>query len=367
MAGNKFFSRLIYDLFKKYSVPEIKNNYDLGDPGKIIVIRQHNQLGDLLAGIPLFRAIKEKYPKVHLTVIASPSNYQGLSKNKFIDRLFIFDKKKLINPAYFNELQKLLKENYDIAIVPVTVSISFTSNLLARFANAKIRIGPQSLDGKENKSDFFFDRRIIIDWRKFPDQNIYERSFDLVRPFGITTKNLKPEISFDENDLKKATEFMSNDIKLKKGDFLIGMHIGAGKPQNRWSLFKFMDLIERINKRYPSKIYITGSVNDNEEISFIKGKLKIPVAYFLDHSISEIAALISKSDLFISNDTGIMHVAGATDVSQISIFGPTNPFQWAPIGENKIFVKKSDFFDDVSVEDVFEACNILLGKIPVFH
>ena len=62
MAGNKFFSRLIYDLFKKYSVPEIKNNYDLGDPGKIIVIRQHNQLGDLLAGIPLFRAIKEKYP-----------------------------------------------------------------------------------------------------------------------------------------------------------------------------------------------------------------------------------------------------------------------------------------------------------------
>jgi heptosyltransferase-2 len=260
-----------------------------------------------------------------------------------------------------------LKENYDIAIVPVTVSISFTSNLLARFANAKIRIGPQSLDGKENKSDFFFDRRVNIDWRKFPDQNIYERSFDLVRPFGITTKNLKPEISFDEDDLKKATEFMSNDIKLKKGDFLIGMHIGAGKPQNRWSLFKFMDLIERINKIYPSKIYITGSVNDNEEISFIKGKLKIPVAYFLDHSISEIAALISKSDLFVSNDTGIMHVAGATDVPQISIFGPTNPFQWAPIGENKIFVKKSDFIDDVSVEDVFEACNILLGKIPVFH
>jgi heptosyltransferase-2 len=126
-------------------------------------------------------------------------------------------------------------------------------------------------------------------------------------------------------------------------------------------------LIERINKIYPSKIYITGSVNDNEEISFIKGKLKIPVAYFLDHSISEIAALISKSDLFISNDTGIMHVAGATDVPQVSIFGPTNPFQWAPIGEKKIFVKKSDFIDDVSVEDVFEACNILLGKIPVFH
>ena len=367
MAGNNFFSSLIYDFFKKYSVPEIKNNYDLGDPGKIIVIRQHNQLGDLLAGIPLFRAIKGKYPKVHLTVVASPDNYQGLSKNKFIDRLFVFDKKKLINPTYFNELQKLLKENYDIAIVPVTVSISFTSNLLARIANAKIRIGPRILDGKENKSDFFFDRRVNIDWRKYPDQNIYERSLDLVRPFGITTKNFKPEISFDRGDLKKADEFISAGIKLNKGDFLIGMHIGAGKPQNRWSLFKFMDLIERINKTYPSKIYITGSVDDIEEISFLKGKLKIPVAYFLDHSISEIAALISKSDLFISNDTGIMHVAGATDVPQISIFGPTNPFQWAPMGKNKIFVRKSDLVDDISVDEIFELCNILLSKVLVVH
>jgi heptosyltransferase II len=367
MAGNSFFNKIIYEFFKKYSIPEIKNNYDLGNPGKIIIIRQHNQLGDLLAGIPLFRAIKEKYPEVNLTVIASPSNYRGLSKNKYIDRLFIFDKNKLINPSYFNKLQKLLKEQYDIAIVPVTVSISFTSNLLARLANAKIRIGPKILDGKENKSAFFFDRRIEIDWRKFPDQNMYERSLDLVRPFGVSTNNFSPEITYDEDDLKTADEFISDDIKLRQGEFLIGLHIGAGKPQNRWSLNKFAELIERISNSYPSKIYITGWVNDKEELTFIKEKLKIPVAYFLHHSITQTAALISKSDLFICNDTGIMHVAGATDVPQVSIFGPTNPFLWAPIGENKRFMKKSDLIDDVSVDEVFETCNILLGKIPVIH
>jgi heptosyltransferase-2 len=367
MAGNIFFSKLIYSFFKKYSIPEIENNYDLGNPEKIIIIRQHNQLGDLLAGIPLFRAIKEKYPKVHLTVIAGHSNYQGLSKNKYIDRLFIFDKKKLINPTYFNELHKLLKEKYDIAIVPVTVSISFTSNLLARLADAKIRIGPRTLDGKVNKSDFFFDRRVDIDWRKHPDQNIYEKSLDLVRPFGITTSNLRPEISFDENDSKYADHFISTEIKLKKGEILIGLHIGAGKPQNRWSLLKFADLIEKLNNKYTAKFFITGSVSDNEEISFIKGKLKIPVVFFLDHTIAQITALISKADLFISNDTGIMHVAGATDVPQVSVFGPTNPFQWAPLGENKKIVKKSDFIDDVSVEDVFDTCKILLDKVPVYN
>jgi heptosyltransferase I len=367
MAGNTILNNLIYDFFKKYSVPEIKDNFDLGDPRKIIVIRQHNQLGDLLAGVPLFRAIKEKYPNAHLTAVASPSNYRGLSKNKYVDRLFIFDKKQLFNPSYFNSLEKLLKENYDVAIVPVTISISFTSNILARIANAKIRIGPRSLDGKENKSAFFFDRRVSIDWRKFPDQNMYERSLDLVKPFGITTSNLKPEISFDQEDLKVAGEFISSEIKLQKGEYLIGLHISAGKPQNRWSLRKFAELITRLNKSYKCKIYITGWAGDHEEISFMQQNLQTPVAYFLNHTITQTAALISNSDLFIANDTGIMHVAGATDAPQISLFGPTNPFLWAPIGADKKFIRKSDFIDDISVEDVLEDCEILLRRIPVCH
>jgi heptosyltransferase-2 len=57
-----------------------------------------------------------------------------------------------------------------------------------------------------------------------------------------------------------------------------------------------------------------------------------------------------------------MHVAGATETPQISIFGPTNPFNWAPIGKNKLFIRKSELIDDVSVEDVYGLCEQLLSK-----
>jgi heptosyltransferase-2 len=362
MAEIKLFTKLIYSFFRKFSVQEVNNN-ELGNPGKIIIIRQHNQLGDALAGVPLFRAIKEKYPKAHLTVIASPVNFQGLLKNKYIDRLFIFDKKKLIVPSYFIKLKNLLKEKYDVAIVPVTVSISFTSNILARLANATTRIGPLELDGKENKSSFFFDRRVKIDWRKFPDQNIYERSLDLVIPFGITTDNFKPDISFDKHDEEKAEEFISGEVKPGKNELLIGLHVGAGKPQNRWSLKKYILLIDQLNKLYPARFYITGSDKDAEEISFIKEHMKIQVAFFLNKPIPQLAALISRSNLFISNDTGIMHVAGATNVPQVSLFGPTNPIVWAPIGINKKFVRKSDLIDEITIEDVLEVCDKLLKGI----
>jgi ADP-heptose:LPS heptosyltransferase len=324
-------------------------------------VRQHNQLGDLLAGVSLFRALKETYPACHISLIVSPFNYPGMVKNKFLDRIYVFDKKKLFNLSYFARTIKFLKEDYNIVIVPVVVSISFTSNLLARIANAKTRIGANSLDGKINSSAFFFDRRVDIDWRKHPDSNVSERSLDIVRPFGINTDNYKSEISFDENDTEAAKKFV-NEFAEKNKKILIGLHVGAGKRGNCWSLNKFAALIKKIENSYPANFYLTGGWAEKEELHYLSKNIDINFGKFIDQPIPQIAALISMSDLFISNDTGIMHVAGTTDTPQISIFGPTNPFNWAPIGMNKYFVRKSELIDDVSVEDVYQLSEKILSK-----
>ena len=163
MASTTLTSRIIHYTIKKLYSLEENFNRNLDTPKKIIVVRQHNQLGDLLTCVSLFRALKETYPDSHITFIASPVNFQGMVNNRFIDRLVIFRKDKLFNPFYFFHFKKILNEQYDVAIVPVTVSISFTSNLLARLANAKIRIGPESLDGRENTTSWLFDRRIKLD------------------------------------------------------------------------------------------------------------------------------------------------------------------------------------------------------------
>jgi heptosyltransferase-2 len=360
MARN-ILSNLLLSIFKRFlSIPE-NSSLDLGNPKKFLIVRQHNQLGDLLAGVSVFRAIKETYPESRITLVLSPFNYQGLVKNRYLDRIFIFDKKRIFNPFYLKKFINLLKENYDVVIVPVTVSISFTSNFIARLSNSKIRIGPRFLDGKKNESDFFFDRRVTLDWRMHPDSNVSEKILDIVRPFGIDTKDYRSEISFDNDDIKAAGEFIKS-FNLTEGDFLIGLHIGAGKIQNRWSLIKYVELIKQLNESYPSKFYLTASSSDKDLFDFVRQKLSFKIGLFVDRKIPEIAALISKSHLFISNDTGIMHVAGTTDTPQISIFGPTNPFNWAPIGADKHFIRKSELIDDISVEDVFNLCTILLAK-----
>ena len=362
MAVNSIISNFIYSLFKKTLAVEENKSRDIGTPKKIIIIRQHNQLGDLLAGVSLFRALKETYPESHITLFVSPFNYPGMVKNKYIDRIFIFDKIKLFTPGYFVRLKRILAEEYDLAIVPVVVSISFTSNLLARLSNSKIRIGPQSLDGKVNKSFYFFDRRVSLDWRNHPDSNVSERSLDIVRPFRINTENYHSEISFDDEEMKNVDKFLA-DNNFDENKYLVGLHVGAGKLPNRWSLQKFTSLMNRLNSAHSINFYFTGSITDKDEIDYLVNKLNFKVGLFVNRPIPEVAALISQSDLFISNDTGIMHVSGTTDTPQISIFGPTNPFNWAPIGPNKYFVRKSELIEDVAVDDVYQLSNTILNKV----
>ncbi|MEO8233075.1 MAG: glycosyltransferase family 9 protein [Ignavibacteriota bacterium] len=361
MAGNSIQSKFIHSILKKIFAVEENPSKNLGDVKKILVIRQHNQLGDMLAGISLFRALKEKYPNSHLSIIVSPNNKAAIIKNKFVDSHFVFDKPQVFTPFRFIKFIKFLRQPFDVVIVPVTVSVSFTSNLIARISNSKIRIGANSLNGKPNDSAFFFDRRVDIDWRRHPDSNVSDIILDLVRPFGINTNDLSSNIKFDQSDLLTAKNFLQQ-INYNSGLKLIGLHVGAGKPQNRWSLQKYVDLIFDLNENYNCCFYVTGWKFDSAELEYINVHSKIKIHQYLHHSIPQVAALVSISNLFITNDTGIMHVAGTTATPQISLFGPTNPFNWAPCGKNKIFLHKSDLIDDIEVEDVFNVCKVLLGK-----
>jgi len=361
MKYEKIFSSLILFFLKIFLSLKENKSFDLGTPKKFLIIRQHNQLGDMFAGISLFKAVKQKYPEANVSLIASPQNFAAV-QNKFISKLFVFDKSKLFQFNYLKKLYQILRTDYEVVIVPVTVSISLTSNLLARISNSKIRIGPASLDGKINDSAFLFDRRIILDWRKHQDCHIADRILDIVRPFGISTEDYRSELTVDRNDELIANNFISK-INRDGKEYLVGLHVGAGKPQNKWSLINFVTLIGLLQKKYEVKFYLTGTDTDRDEINFILTNSPIKIYTFLNQRITAVASLISKSDLFISNDTGVMHAAGTTETPQISIFGPTNPLNWAPIGLNKFFFRKSELIDDITPYDVFQLCKSVLDNL----
>lgn len=328
------------------------------EPQKFLVIRQHNQFGDMLASVSLLRAIKETFPVSYTVLLASPDNYFAIEKNPFVDEIFVFEKKRIFAKEYSKKLLKVLRQNYDAAIVPATVAISNTSCLLASFSDAKYKIGPASLSGVENNLANLFHSKIKLNWHKYPDAHVSDFILDIVRPFGINTKTYNSCVMFDEHD-KKFSENFLDSIKASKENKVFGFHVGAAKPQNRWALQNFVDAITSLKQKIGFDFYFTGSNSDEEQLTFMRKHFP-NAGYFLNNSIPQLAAVIEYSNLFVTNDTGVMHVAGTTNTPQISIFGPTNPFNWAPLGTNKFFLRKSELIDDVEPNDVVSLALYLL-------
>ncbi|HOI29874.1 MAG TPA: glycosyltransferase family 9 protein [Melioribacteraceae bacterium] len=359
MSFQKKIKNRISSFLEKLLSAEELHYWQQESPAKFLVVRQHNQFGDMLASVSLFRAIKETYPSSTITLIASPENYFALTKNPLIDDLFVYNKSKLYNPFYLFQLYKKLRNSYDLAIVPATVAISTTSCLLAGLSRSRIKVGPRSLDGAMNQMSYVFNYRIDLNWKKNPDAHVSDFILDIIRPAGIRTRNYQSQISFDEKDKYFAADFIKKIGG--EGKILIGIHPGAGKPQNRWPLENFIELIKRGTSELNSVFYITGSRADKEILEYFR--INLPKTnFFTDRPISQLAALVASSTLFITNDTGVMHVAGATATPQISLFGPTNPFNWAPFGNNKFFIRKSELMNDISVDEVFQMTKNILGK-----
>lgn len=351
---------MIHFILKIFKGRTKKNGRLFNNINKILVVRQHNQLGDLLISSPLYRAIKEYFPNSHLTAIVSNANYKALQNNPFVDSLFVFDKSKLKETAYINEFNKILKSNYDLAIVPSATSLSFTSDLLVGLSNAKIKIGALSLDGVFNKSSYFFDYKVELDWRNKPDTHVSQRNLEILAPLGITTNNLSPIISISEKDKTEAEKFI-NLIPGDKTKPLICFHPGAGKIQNRWSYKNFAELINILLNEYQPRIFFSaGSFDDKEIVNKISNLTGKNFTVFDLPGMSLLAAVLEKTNLFITNDTGPMHAGASVKTPQISLFGPTDPKMWAPLGETKIYIKKDEDINSISVEDALKECDKLL-------
>ncbi|MEJ5305521.1 MAG: glycosyltransferase family 9 protein [Ignavibacteria bacterium] len=347
--------RLIIHLLKAFLKSKNKNLpapseliERLGNKPRILVVRQHNQLGDMLLSNSLFRAMKENLPESFICVVASKENYDAIISNKFIDCVVLFDKQKLWNPIrlikFFHDLKNF---KFDLAIVPVTVSISFTSCLIARLSKAKFTVSPKSLDGRTNKYSFMFDYAIDVGSDENDNRHISEKIQDIIKPFGIYTNDLSEHILITDETRKFAQDFFSI-VKEKK----VGLHIGAGKLPNRWSVFKFAEVINYLYTEYDAFVFLTIGKWDEDLLKQILPLLKKEPVVLKNFPIPKLAAIIDEADLFISNDTGIMHVAGSTKTPLIALFGPTNPEQWAPVGFNKFYIRKSTNIDDIDIEDV---------------
>lgn len=340
----------------------------LSDPGfvkNILIVRQHNQLGDMLCSVPLYESLRRKFPHAKITLVASPVNYRILYSeiNPFIDEILVFDKSTIT--GILNFLRKLRSDKYQLGIVPSTVAFSRTSHIINFLSGAPIRVGAAKINNKVNKAGYLLNVSSEFNWDVERKHQI-ERNLDIGRQLGcdLPENERTIKLKLSDEEINFANDFFKQNFKTNR---VIGLHPGAGKIQNQWAIENFLALIKKFCAADYNEFMISSGnidVEVTQKLSELLSEANIGHVILRGQQIRNVAACIKKLALYITNDTGVMHVAAGVDANVVSLFGPTNGFEWAPWGKNKIFIQsKTKSVNDISVEEVFKNCIELLNDI----
>ncbi len=329
----------------------------------IIVIRQHNQFGDVLCTVPLLRSLQSKFRPEELAVVVSPQNISALEGCRHATSLLNYDKLSFYRkPSLFFEFARTLRKGYDLLLVPSNVSISLTNDFMAFFIKARTKIGPRSLESKQNRTSSVYDIAVDLKWEKSIAHQSF-RNMKVAEPLGISGKDDGGELQYEvgESQSKEVASFISkvSDNSRRR----VALHAGAGKIPNRWSVLNFARLAEMLHDRLDADIFLTEGPMDHDVIEHLINLTKIPFVRVRNRTVSFVAALLKQMELVVSNDTGIMHLSAAVGTPTLSLFGPTDPLQWAPLGEkHKFILGRGGDINTIDVAKVYLSASKLLNR-----
>lgn len=331
---------------------------DLSKIKNILIVIRH-QFGDMLCSVPMLRAVRSHYPEAEITLVTkNTTSFKEIfeNNNSPVNDVLLYEYgiEKFIN------LIKLLRDKkFDLAIVPSSVIFSATNHLLAYYSHAKYKVGVKSKDFEPNKIGYTLNIKRDFLWDSKKVHQI-ERNLDIIKQIRISTGERVIKLSLTDEQIKFADDFYAANFpdSTKK---VIGLHPGAAKVQNVWSYEKFAGLMDLLHNRTGAYFYISEGPADKEYVENLEKilKEKYPNIKYSKYcgELMKNAANISKTSLFISNDTGIMHLASGFDISVIGLFGPTKAYEWGPIGSNKASIQAAGGnINNIEINSVFETC-----------
>jgi len=333
----------------------------------ILVILRH-RMGDTVLAFPMLAALRLYFPKAHITLVTKSSTN---CRHIFRDNLFYCDEIKEYEfglDPFLNLIHELRQRSYQLAVVPTTVSFSVTNHLIAYFSKAAYRVGVESFgtaDEELNPCAFLLNIRRHFRWRRERTHQI-TRYLDVVRQLGIPGDDITIQVAIPAKNLEFARMFFKENFP-DASRLVVAIHPGAGKPGNVWAAENFAQLISKLRDNYNPYFLISEGPLDQgyvqNLISLLEEKYHMKV-HVHKGTLMDDLALISLCNLFVTNDTGIMHLAAGLDVQIVSLFGSTDPLEWAPIGEGRVSVQSpTGNINDIKVENVYEVCDNIIKTI----
>ncbi len=336
-----------------------------------ICIFQTSFLGDSVLTTPLVKKTAKMFPKAKITVVTRPQTVEIFRHLDEVNKIIIDDKRGLNQIlGIFRTANRIRRAKVDVLLVPHR---SFRSALIAWLSGVKVRIGFSNSEGR-----FFYTKTVPFSWM------IHDAERNLYLLQGIVQDNFKVELNLDngntdaEETIKKLLKDSGAEDKI-----LVGVHPSSVWPTKCWPAENYAKLITRMEKELGLISVLIGGPKDLE-VSEQVARLSEghPINLATKTSLTELMALMKHLKLFITNDSGPMHIATAFGVHTLAIFGPTTKeLGFFPYGEGHRVIEVKNLpcrpcalhggkkcplghfkcMKDISVEEVFNSVKEMLN------
>jgi ADP-heptose:LPS heptosyltransferase len=300
-------------------------------PGNILVVKLCC-FGDTLLAFPSLFALKKAFPEARLTVLAGARTAPLFERNPAVDEVLSLPLSGLSGrreiarlPAVLRMFLALRRRGFD-CLLDYDVYYRFTT-VLGLFLCRSFSSGFDTYQGRARFYHYGAARgEDEPEWRCF---------FNVLSPLNVGRG--EASVPFGLRSLSAETGEAEALLGARKGEELrVGILAGgsANWPEKRWPVEKFASLMRLVNGRFKARFFLFGV---KEELHLCLQLLKLYGGEGADSlagrtPFGRLAALIRGMDLFVSNDTGPMHLASLLGVPTVGIFGPTNEKKWSPPG-----------------------------------
>ena len=342
------------------------------DPQRILVLRT-DRMGDVMLTLPVVSALKDTFPGSGVDMLLHPSTCEIVEGHPHVRNIVIDDDAGIHAGlrGFFRLARSLRNRKYDLAVL---VHPTLRLALLLFLAGIPRRIGTGY-----RWYQFLFNEK-AYEHRRDAKRHEAEYNLNLLRPLGIHCSDVRFNIVIPPRAFEKV-DGMLHTCGLTREDRVAILHPGSGGSARDWPAYKFAELGDTLMDDVDLKVIITGSEEEVGLVSEVANRMRAePLLEACHLTIKELAALIQRAHVFVSNSTGPMHIAAAVGTPVVALFPPIipcSPRRWGPYGEGHIVMSPKvpecgkcieqrcsyfDCMDLINIDEVFNAVRVVLER-----
>jgi heptosyltransferase-2 len=300
---------------------------------KNILIRMPNWIGDFVMATPILSDVRRAFPKASITVMCRVGVCKLLEMDPDINEIFCFSKTSGFDrrDSHRDLIEKIRQGKYDLGIL---LTNSFSSSWWFYRGHVSYRIGY-----KGNCRSFLLTHPVPLP-AQLKKQHLVKTYKMLLSVLGIPVSKTAPRLYLADQEVKAAQDLLKKQ-GMQEGDILIGINPTAAYGSAKcWLPERFAKVAHKLLQN--EKIYLV-FFGDQESVSLIKSICRTLPERTINlaglTSLRELASLISLCRVFLSNDSGPMHIADALGVPVVALFGSTNEIVTGPFSQGRVIHK----------------------------